>query len=205
MNAPNVLRFGVACVLLFIVISTLVSFAVVEQWDMTVMQRIEEWRSDEWNSFFVVITEVGGTLCYAVVALLAVLFLAVKRKWGNAGFVLLSVLGAWLLNTILKLLFARVRPDVTHLVEADGYSFPSGNAMVSLALYGFVAYLIILSVRQFGVKLTVVGVTVVLLALIGISRVYLGVHYPTDIVAGYAAGGFWLSVCVWISQVRTKR
>lgn len=108
----------------------------------------------------------------------------------------LSVGGALLLSELLKISFHRHRPDLPWLTSANGYSFPSGHSLISMALYGFLAYLVFRNSRRPGLN-RVIGIGLVLLpVLIGISRVYLGVHYPSDVLAGWSVGLAWVGTCI---------
>lgn len=108
-----------------------------------------------------------------------------------------SLAGGWLLNTVLKEVFHRTRPDIEHLVAAGGYSFPSGHAMIATAFYGMLGYLIWLNLKRRDKPAWYVMVlTFILVVAIGTSRIYLGVHFPSDVIAGFAAGGVWLVACV---------
>ena len=107
-------------------------------------------------------------------------------------------------NLVLKLAFHRPRPDVA-FVEIDTYSFPSGHAMVSTAAYGALAYIAWAYVRSPRRRMLLVIGTTVLVALICFSRLYLGVHYLSDVLAGAAGGVFWLSVSVAIMTVWGER
>lgn len=119
-----------------------------------------------------------------------------------------SLTGAWWLNHVLKELFRRSRPDWEHLADTTGFSFPSGHAMVSLVFYGMLAYGLERSGpnRSRPVIWTVrIGIGGLVLA-IGLSRVYLGVHYASDVTAGFAAGAVWLYACLWpLRRQRTDR
>ena len=88
-----------------------------------------------------------------------------------------------MLNYILKLIFSRTRPIDINIITETGYSFPSGHAMISLAIYGFLAYLLWKSDYKY--KKIGVSLLVLLIVLIGISRIYLGVHYTSDVIAGF--------------------
>ena len=112
--------------------------------------------------------------------------------------------GAELLNLILKLSFHRARPEVA-FVHLDTYSFPSGHAMISTAAYGALAYLAWGHIRTRSRRIVLVAGTVVLLGLIGFSRIYLGVHYLSDVLAGIAGGVFWLSVSIALQTVYAER
>ena len=131
----------------------------------------------------VVITELGGAI---VIGLATVaLFFAIRNK--RLSFAILgNILGVLIVNQVFKFLIQRPRPDVAHrLIEQSGYSFPSGHSMCSMAFYGFLIYLAFRYVKNVKVRVaTTVGLGV-LVFLIGFSRVYLGVHYASDVIAGF--------------------
>lgn len=110
---------------------------------------------------------------------------------------LAAVGGGAVLNRLLKGLFSRPRPVFEHpLLLETSYSFPSGHAMEALIAYGFLAYLAVLALGNWQARVGVVFGAALLVVLIGFSRMYLGVHYFSDVVAGYAAGGVWLSALI---------
>ena len=111
--------------------------------------------------------------------------------------VLIGLGGAALLNIILKLLFERVRPDLwEQLVVETSFSFPSGHSMASAALAGVIIYFIIRSRLKVWLKSTAIAAAVIYVALVGFSRLYLGVHYPTDVVGGWLVTSLWLLVTI---------
>ena len=96
--------------------------------------------------------------------------------------------------------FQRARPDLHRLIEIGGYSFPSGHAMSAMAVYGTLAFLLWRHIStRFGRSL-LIFFSAMMIFMIGISRVYLGVHYPSDIIGGYFASGFWLGAAIWSFQ-----
>lgn len=104
-----------------------------------------------------------------------------------------TMLGAGLLNTALKLYFRRARPDVPWaLVQENSFSFPSGHSMFAVVLYGILAYLALQYLRHRWERAAAIVVAVTLISGIGLSRIYLGVHYPSDVAAGYFVGCTWL-------------
>lgn len=133
------------------------------------------------------------------VAILLVLLLAVfgvQRRWGAALSLMVVTVGAQLLNNVLKDLFQRTRPaPVDGFIAAQAWSFPSGHAMVSAAFYLFLAYVAWRLLRG-PLRGLVTGGLITLVLLIGLSRLYLGVHYLTDVAAGYVAGAFWTDAVV---------
>ncbi|ARV59979.1 PA-phosphatase [Nostocales cyanobacterium HT-58-2] len=107
----------------------------------------------------------------------------------------LGALGAIGLNCLLKFLFGRARPALwNRIIDVGLHSFPSGHAMVSIVIYGFLGYILAEQFPQW--KGRIFALTVVLILAIGFSRLYLGVHWPTDVVAGYAVGLVWLIACI---------
>jgi undecaprenyl-diphosphatase len=138
----------------------------------------------------------GLQILWAVVTAVAV-FCAIKRQWNHLAMWLIAWLGAELLTQALKLSFHRPRPVVPNpLLKAADFSFPSGHASVSLVVYGMLAFFILLQLRSQLLKALVIVVTVLLVLMIGISRLYLGVHYFSDVAAGYVMGVIWLTVCI---------
>jgi undecaprenyl-diphosphatase len=142
------------------------------------------------------ITALGSPVVLVMVVLASAVWLWVRRQHHAFALLLVSTLGARLLNAFLKGLFARPRPDLElHLMPASSPSFPSGHAMDSAAIYLTIAALIAQQVQPRGQRLYLVGLAASLSFLIGISRVYLGVHYPSDVLAGWCAGLAWALMC----------
>jgi membrane-associated phospholipid phosphatase len=139
----------------------------------------------------------GSLEALALVSLLVALALLVQRNWLTLAAWLVAVLGGEVLNLLLKDLFARPRPHFEHpLVVETSYSFPSGQAMESLVVYGMLAYFAAHTLRGPGKRAAAVGGAAIIVVLIGFSRVYLGAHYVSDVVGGFAAGGAWLSAVI---------
>lgn len=139
------------------------------------------------TAFFSHLTVLGNTLTQVVLVALFSGLLYFWKNWrAEAGLLLTSGLLAGLLIPLFKFVYGRTRPSLPHLVEAGGYSFPSGHATGALLIFG--SFLIVMNQRlDKGWKKTVVQVSLVaLIILIGLSRIYLGVHYPSDVLAGFA-------------------
>ncbi len=149
------------------------------------------------NDAMVTITEMGSVWFTAVVSFFIVLFLWLKEKdkWGIL-FYLISIGGGGLLILLLKEFFRIDRPSINEQIDAIGYSFPSGHAMGSMILYGFIVYLIIRGNLSRTLKVSLSVVLMLLASLIALSRVYLSAHYPSDVVAGQAGGLAWLMICI---------
>ncbi|MBY2918828.1 phosphatase PAP2 family protein [Rhizobium leguminosarum] len=147
------------------------------------------------------ITSLGGITVLSLMTVLVTVYLLLDRRWPIAIFVFSSVLTGWLASTLLKILVARPRPDIVpHLVEVSDLSFPSGHAMVSAVTYLTLGALLARTQRYRSTRIFVMGVGVFLAVIIGLSRIYLGVHYPTDVLAGWCAGALWALGCWLISK-----
>jgi undecaprenyl-diphosphatase len=146
-----------------------------------------------------------GSPAVALAISAAVFFVLYRRRLLVQAALLPLVLGgAELLNLILKLSFHRARPEVA-FVQLDTYSFPSGHAMASAAAYGAFAYLAWPRIRTRGRRVLLIAVTSLFVALICFSRLYLGVHYLSDVLAGFAGGVFWLSVSIAVLTLYGER
>ncbi|MBY2925582.1 phosphatase PAP2 family protein [Rhizobium leguminosarum] len=147
------------------------------------------------------ITSLGGVTVLALMTVLVTVYLLFDRRWPIAIFVVSSVLTGWLASTLLKIVVARPRPDIVpHLVEVGDLSFPSGHAMVSAVTYLTLGALLARTQRYPSTRIFVMGAGVFLAVIIGLSRIYLGVHYPTDVFAGWCAGALWALACWLISK-----
>ena len=168
------------------------------QLDLAAARWIHSTTTPAGASVFLAITNIGSPPMMAAIALLGVLVTFVARHrllaWAWAA----AAVGGAILDQVLKTTIHRSRPEyAAAFLHGSSYSFPSGHAMGSIIGYGFLAYAITLTVRWAGTHRRVVLAAAVLLTLlIGISRVYLDVHYPSDVVGGWAAGLAWLAVCV---------
>ena len=158
------------------------------------------------TEFFRIVGFPGSLVALALVGVLVAVALLVRRSWSTLYTWLAAVLGGEALNLLLKDLFARPRPSFEHpLVVETSYSFPSGQAMESLVVYGMLAYFALLTLRSKRMRVVSVGGAVVLVTLIGFSRVYLGAHYVSDVVGGFAAGGAWLSAVITAREAVRRR
>ena len=147
------------------------------------------------------VSALGGFTVLTLLTILAGGFLLITKKYVDALVLLAAVLGATALSEGLKLGYDRPRPDlVAHAVETLGSSFPSGHATLSAATYLTIGALVAHAQERRRVK-TYIHVTAILLALmVGVSRVYLGVHWPTDVLAGWCIGAAWSIVCVTLAN-----
>lgn len=138
------------------------------------------------------LTHLGDSIVLAAISLVAVAFLYRKQGTHAAIWFLVAASGSFIITAVAKAAFGRARPDIVeHLVKATSASFPSGHALRSAVVYSLVAYLLIQWKSEIS-KNTVIIITLMIILMNGISRIYLGVHWPSDIVASWLIAGFWL-------------
>lgn len=128
-----------------------------------------------------VITQFGGPILLLIIAIVFLIIL--RNKIGVSIFINLFL--AALLNFTLKNILQRPRPIEHRIIDESGYSFPSGHSMVSMAFYGFILYLVYRFVKNKYIKWSLISAMTILIISIGVSRVYLGVHYTSDVIAGF--------------------
>jgi membrane-associated phospholipid phosphatase len=150
---------------------------------------------------FEVVTQLGSTAVLFAVAAVAAAYLARLGRRVDAALLLLTFAGAEALTWSLKAVFQRERPSFDDPVAtASSFSFPSGHALVSFAVYGALAYVLLESLRSQRARAACVAGAAVLVTTIGFSRLYLGVHYLSDVLAGYAVALAWLLVIATVRQ-----
>lgn len=152
------------------------------------------------------LTWFGRTLPVTVfsLAIMIALYFLLRHRWELLLFAVV-MLGSTTLNKVLKAVFHRERPNIHRLAEEAGFSFPSGHAMAAFALYGILAYLLWRHVNSVVGRVLLVLVCAAMFLGIGWSRIYLGVHYPSDVLGGYLASGVWLLLSIAVYQRWTKR
>jgi undecaprenyl-diphosphatase len=144
------------------------------------------------------VTALGSTVVLVLLVVFAVLFFAFSGRGADAVFVLFAAVGGQLLSSWLKVLIDRPRPDVVpHAAEVFTLSFPSGHAMLSAVTYLTLGSMLARVVEGRVLKAYVMTVAVLLTVLVGLSRLYLGVHWPSDVLAGWCLGAAWAMLC-WL-------
>jgi membrane-associated phospholipid phosphatase len=186
---------------------------IVLDFDQSVYRWAASMRSNPATMFFVMFTHLGGPIGLAVLGSGVAAILFVRRHRGLAVYVMVTAILGGLMNLVLKGLFERARPDLAEaLRQAHGYSFPSGHAMGSMIVLGSLAYVMARSWGPWRLRSATIALLIASIATVGLSRVYLGVHWISDIGAGFAAGFVWLVVAtvafeaIWrIREIRGGR
>lgn len=163
--------------------------------DLAVLKILISSRNSLLNNLAIGITYLGSPMVLSIFSLAIALGLWWRQRKLQATFLAIVTTGGIGLNYLLKNFFSRARPTIdNNLVVVDFYSFPSGHAMTSLIIYGFLCYLLISNYRKY--SLLFISFTSILIILIGLTRLYLGVHWLTDVIGGYVAGTVWLFLCI---------
>jgi undecaprenyl-diphosphatase len=187
---------GVAAVVLFVILSISVVRGDLAAWDNSIYHRISHWASSGLTDFMIFISFLGEWFVYVIVAGLLLIF--AKTRWRIGLPLLLAVSIAGGLGLALKEAFAIVRPDFLRLVTEVNYSYPSNHALLATVFTGVLVYLLFKYNKRIPLRIAAVVIAIIFCILMGISRVYLGVHNPTDILAGYLVGIIVVAVTIII-------
>ena len=172
-------------IVIFGIIATLLLIDKITPFDNIIYNAIISLKSDSVTNFFKLITKLCNEKFIIIATLLIFIILLFKKK--KIGFILtLNVLLCSGLNTLIKHIFLRPRPVGLKLIKQGGYSFPSGHSMMAVAFFGILIYLVCRSKWKKSIKILLSSLLTVLILLIGISRIYLGVHFASDVLAGFA-------------------
>ena len=161
--------------------------------DTSIYNLIFKMQSVSTTVFMQFISYLGSATILITITLI---ILIVSKNKKAASKIAVNLTMVFLLNRLLKLLFRRERPAVLRLAEEKGFSFPSGHAMVAIGFYGYIIYLVYKYVKNKKARNVIIALIGALILLIGISRIYLGVHYATDIIGAYIIGLIYLYVFI---------
>lgn len=168
----------------------------LEAFDNRVTLYIVSFRSDALTEYFTFATDLGDRNAYIVLTILLAGFYIIRhRSWKYTLQTALVLILASLSNMVLKRVINRSRPALEHLVTVNTLSYPSGHAMSAMAFYGFLMFLSLRYTTVRWVRYGVVAILALVILSVGISRIYLGVHYPSDVAAGFIGGMIWIAFC----------
>lgn len=188
---------------LFLYISALVLNGRFAYLDSAISEVIYSFRNPMMTGIMHFVTFLGGefTLLSSVII---VVFLVFKKHKKEAGLFAFIIFSGFALNNFLKYILKVPRPDIDPLSAEAFYSLPSGHAMISLIFYGFLSYFVFHFTRNKRLSVLVLILSIIIILLIGFSRVYLGVHYSSDVLAGFVAGFWWLTTAILIDKTLTS-
>jgi undecaprenyl-diphosphatase len=195
---------------IFLLIANAVSKGTIQDYDVKIIEQLRNPDNSPAGPFWLPdvmrdITSLGGGTVIALITLIVIFYLLMQKKYGELLLVLAAVLGGAVLGLGLKEYFGRERPDLFfRLINTTSLSFPSGHSMMSTVIYLSLAALLARIQHERKIRIYIVSIALFLAFIIGFSRVYLGVHYPTDVVGGWTLGLVWASIC-WFGAKYLQR
>ena len=187
--------------MIFVTLFILIITGNIEKFDNTCYNLVIQFKSNTLTQIMKIITNIGGSIGVLSILIILSIILIIKKKEKYAIIILLNTVICAILNFLMKITIQRQRPTGFRIIEESGYSFPSGHSSVNMAFYSLLIYYIYKIIRNKKIRSIVCGILGVLIFLIGISRIYLGVHYTSDVIAGFLFG---LSICIISSIISTK-
>lgn len=184
----------ICAIILFIILSIAIKADYLYGFESWIYSEATEHMSDFLTTILIIITNIGGPI--GIMCVCAIIFAIPKLRNRVAIPVTLAVTSSFFLNIILKQLFARERPNILRLVSESFYSFPSGHAMVNMALYSILIIYAYKLIKNKKLKYSIYAILTSLILAIGFTRIYLGVHYAGDIIGGWLIG-FVVSIIVY--------
>ena len=191
-------KFSIFVVVLCLILFGIICYGVLSYDSLVIDTKVYSFiasniMNDELTLILKAITELGG-VAFTVLAGVLIFMFCKKNRW----FITFDLVGVTLVNQVIKHIIRRPRPNVLRLVEESGYSFPSGHSMVSMAFYGIIIYLVYKNVSNKYLKWILIILLSLLILSIGFSRIYVGVHYFTDVVGGFFLALAYLIVYIYI-------
>ena len=186
---------------LFLLLSYAVFSNMIYDFDMWIHSFVLNIRSDSLTSILLFITDMASAKFLIILSVLLLIFYK-KKKYSL--YICINLGCAFLTNEIFKNIFIRERPLNINLIEETGFSYPSGHSMVCLSYYGFIAYLLYINSKSKILKSIIILSLVIITLVVGFSRIYLGVHYFTDVIAGFLLSIIYLIIYIKIMKIEKK-
>ncbi|MGH2437635.1 MAG: phosphatase PAP2 family protein [bacterium] len=198
---------AVACVMAFVVIAEeMVAGRAVATFDRTFAAVVHDRTSPAWYEFFSIVTRFGSNGALTAGSAVVAASLLLRRAYVLAAGWVVAQAGGGVLNTVLKNAFERARPESADaLLAASSWSFPSGHAMGTFVFCGLGAYLLLRLTRSWTITVVVVAVALAWCLVMAFTRLYLGVHFVSDVVAGMIAAAAWVAVCISGLEIALRR
>ncbi|HDR4893351.1 phosphatase PAP2 family protein [Bacillus cereus] len=202
-------QYEVICIGLLFAVFSIVAWRVhaggVTVMDTYVRGLVKGLQTESSLTFFSYFTKLGSAIGIAATLVISLLVFWKQRYYAAMIVYPMGILITHLVNKGIKEIVKRERPSLNEALDALGYSFPSGHAMLSIMTFGFLAYIIAANLKSIAGKCVKTILMGIVILSIGLSRVILNVHYPTDILAGYCVGGILLVIAIYYHRLLTER
>lgn len=190
--------FSLISLTLFVLLANTYDSDFVEYIDtqtINIIQGLEQAKLTLVMKFF---SYIGDTIRVIIISII-ILFILYKVFQQRIELILFTIvlIGSTTFNILLKRIFQRERPNFLQMIIEDGYSFPSGHTMAALSLYGIISFLMWRHIPKQSGRIILICISALFILAIGISRIYLGAHYPSDVAGAYLISGFWLMFTIW--------
>ncbi|ARJ38852.1 hypothetical protein SporoP8_08215 [Sporosarcina ureae] len=199
----RLLSVWIICILFtgfFAYIARSIHLQTISSFDEPIIEFVQSAEAPGLTSIMKLFTTIGSTTSVTLLGILTLGVLLWKKYRAQAVLFTIVLIGTGILNQVLKLIFKRARPDFNRLIDIGGYSFPSGHTMMAFSLYTVLAYIIWRNLKTTGSRIAIVIVAIFMIVMIAVSRIYLGVHFPSDIVGGILASSVWLFASIAMYQ-----
>lgn len=173
--------------------------------DRTVIEAVRIHTSDSLSRIMMIVTELGAMPFYVVFGGIITIICCFRRHILEGIMLVVCSGGSGLMTLVIKSIVMRIRPDMMPVIIETGYSFPSGHSVTAVCFYGYLAFLCYRYGRSMWIRRGGIVINAMMIVLIGISRIYLGVHYPTDVLGGYIGGIMWFGMSLLLIDYLEKR
>ena len=198
------LAVAVLCLFVFVWLGREMRAGDTLRFDQAIRNWVHQFASPGLTVLMKIFSMLGAQILALVLVAAFVIF--ARLRWKRAALWLaIAMAGALILEASLKYAYHRIRPQAYFIPEPESYSFPSGHALTSFCFYGVLAGLVTDRIKSFSWRITVWSAATLLVIAIGLSRIYLGVHYPSDVLAGYLAATVWVGTIIVLDHVRKVR
>lgn len=191
------IRLCILFVVAFAFIATAIGRDLIVGFDRAIIDAVQGLEAQRLTSLMQFFTFLGDTkvVMFLIIAVTAFLLFGLRAR-RRAYFFFFAMIGTGVLNQSMKFIFRRARPEFHRLAEAAGYSFPSGHTMMSFSLYTLFVFSLWRHIHSVTGRIVLVSFAIFMFGMIAVSRIYLGVHYPSDILGGMFASAFWLTLTI---------
>ncbi|OLS40930.1 phosphatase PAP2 family protein [Bacillus sp. MRMR6] len=189
---------SVLCLVAFVLLANIYDSDFVKYFDIQTIKSIQGLEQPILTTIMKFFSYIGDTIQVIIISII-ILVILYKVFHQRVELILFTIVlvGSTTLNVLLKTFFQRERPIFYQMVIEESFSFPSGHSMAALSLYGIISFLLWRHIPKQSGRIVLITVSAIFILVIGISRIYLGVHYPSDIVGAYLISGFWLMFTIW--------
>lgn len=190
---------SIIALLLFSIITIILLKGLTESLDTKIHNLVINLRTPLLTNIMLKITN----LCSVIgIIIISIIFLIIYRKKQIFHYIVINLVNSILLSQLFKLIIRRDRPININIIEETGFSYPSGHSMVSMAFFGLFAYLIYKNMKNLFLKTILITLLIIIIILIGFSRIYLGVHYFSDVIGGFLISFAYLMTFINLTKLK---